>query len=69
MNRNTNGRQQIIVYGRETDRGDTKYKDKLQVLRQDKRAKVKKLRKINIEGLLIKIGHSEKLQANVGVLN
>ncbi|RWW48728.1 hypothetical protein BHE74_00045178 [Ensete ventricosum] len=50
-------------------RGGGECRDKLQVPRQDGRAKAKELHKTGVDGLLIKITESEGLRVDAGVLD
>ncbi|RRT34807.1 hypothetical protein B296_00053954 [Ensete ventricosum] len=51
------------------DQGGGKCIGKLHVPRQDGRAEAKELHKTDVDGLLIKIAESEKLQVDAGVLD
>ncbi|RZR80598.1 hypothetical protein BHM03_00006652 [Ensete ventricosum] len=55
--------------GRKKGRGAREYRGKLQVLRQDGRAEAKELHKTDVDGLLIKIAESERLQVDARVLD
>ncbi|RZS14821.1 hypothetical protein BHM03_00046558 [Ensete ventricosum] len=54
---------------RKKGRGGGECRGKLQVPKQGERAETKELRKISVDGLLIKIVESEEVRVDVGVLD